>query len=51
MGEEILILSPLGGMEENAFTLLFSFIPLSNVPASTSALKGATCGSTQLVLG
>lgn len=35
--------------EKTAFTLLFSFIHLSNTPASTSALA-TTCGSTQLVL-
>lgn len=43
-------MSRLAGTEKTAFTLLFSFIHLSNAPASTSALEATTCGSTQLVL-
>lgn len=50
MARENLILCRLGGTEKTAFTLLFSFLHLSNMPASTSALKATTCGSTQLVL-
>lgn len=48
--EEKLIRSRLGGMEKTSFTLLFSFIHLSHMPASTSALEATTCGSTQSVL-
>ena len=46
--EENPIRNRIGGTEEKAaFTLLFSFIHLSNTPAFTSALEAATCGSTQ----
>lgn len=37
-------------LEKTVFTLLFSLIHLSNMPASTSALEATTCGSTQPVL-